>query len=107
VAPGYVEDRPHITRLPTVMYRDNRLGAGRDSPLDFRRVKVKRIGATIHKDRACLEIQDYFCGGRKGDRRHDHLIASTDAYRLQREMQGGGAGVNCTRLLQPTIRGKY
>ncbi len=63
----------------------------RDGALDGVRVEVVRARVDVGEDRRRAALPDGVGGGDERQRRHDHLVARTDARDVQRELQRGRA----------------
>ena len=87
------EQRIEIGRMARVMNRHDRARPRRQRRLDAFRIDVERVGADVDHHRPRADVLDDVRGRAEGHRRHDHLVAGTDAERRQRDVQAGRARV--------------
>ncbi len=73
------------------MYGNDRLGAGRDLSLDFRRIHLKGFTVYIHKNGQGAVGQHRADGGNECVGRHKHLVARLDVHLRQSDHQRIGA----------------
>jgi hypothetical protein len=91
--------RPVVARLPRVVDRDDGArprgnGGGNPGWID-----QQRVGVDVDEYRRAALIHDRVRRGGKGDRRHDHLVARSDADREHGGVQRGGAAADDDRVV--------
>ena len=85
---GQRHDRIHVARPTGQMHGDHRLGAVRDRLGNAGCRQIATVGLHIGKHWNCASIHDAGNAGDESARRDDHLIARTDAQRLERHIEG-------------------
>ena len=90
----------NVSREPGDVHGHHRLRPARDCTFDQRRIDVQCPGLDVDKDRPGVEIADDLRRRGKRIRRRYHLVAALQSYRVQREVHGGGAGIDSDRMLR-------
>ncbi|MNZ80622.1 hypothetical protein D3C78_992640 [compost metagenome] len=95
---GQRHDRVHVARPAGQMHADHRTGTRRQYRADGLGGDVLRVAIHLGEHRHRTDIDDAGNRSEEGARRHHHLVAGTDAQRLQRHIQrhravGQGDGV--------------
>ncbi len=91
------DDRPKrlvIGRLTAVVHRYNRLGAGRDFPLNVCGVNKGGIRLDIGKNRRTSAIKDTIGGGNERDRWNDDLVSRGSANRGHGAVERSGSAID-------------
>ena len=99
VPAGDVVDAVHLRRMSVQVHGQDRLDAfgALDRRLDLVGVDVERVRVHIHEHRARALVLDHVNRRDEGHVRADDCVALTDAQRGQRDVQGGGGGVDRQR----------
>src|ERR1700682_2054349 len=94
MAPGEFQDGVHIGRLSVKMYRQDRLGARRNCPLNLCDVDVEGSGIDVGKHRAGAAVIEGGDPGYESERGRDHFISWSDARSQQSQMQRAGPRIH-------------
>ncbi len=87
VLSGDPPERPVVARLAGEVDRDDRPRPGGDPNLDLGRVQEQGLGVHVGEDGRSPLIDHAIGGGRKRDRRHDHLVPRPDPQSEHRRVQ--------------------
>ena len=93
------EDWRHVGDLPVEVHHHDGPGARGERRRDRARVEHV-VGPDVREDRARAGVGDGGRAGAEGIRRHHHVVAASDAQRLEREVERGGAGRDRERALR-------
>ena len=103
---GDGHDRVHLRALAVKMDRQDGLGVGSDSGLDFGGVDVVGLRVDIDEDRLGTEPGDPAGGGEERVGGGDHFVAGADPLGHQADQQGVAAGGNADRVRAAAILGQ-
>ena len=92
-------DGVHLAGVAVEVDGHDRFDSARlaDRCLDLVRVDVERVPLDVDEDGACALVLDHVNRRDEGHVRADDCVALTDAQRGQRDVQGGGGGVDRQR----------
>lgn len=82
-----LQDRIHLATAAVHVNHDQRLGPGRDSALDQRRIDIHRRPFAVHKNWRAPGVNDCVDCRAKCHRRRDDFIACSNSERQQRQME--------------------
>ena len=93
MGPGRRAQWVEVGGVTAVMHGQDRAGVRSDRRLDLARVDVERVRLDVYQYGSRAHVLDDVHGRRERHRCRDDLVPRTDTQRLERGMQGGGAGI--------------